>query len=181
MQKKKIINLSGITLLLIAIIFFILSILFREYFQSLFEGKVENYGLFAFFFLVLLLEIIPQYVSPHFLMLNAKIIGIPLLSLTVVAVIAHTLSSVIGFYLGKRFGLKFVNSLYEKRKVIDISKKMEKHGKWIVLASAFLPLPYVPIIFGSLDLSWRTFTFYGIIPRGISFILLGILIFFIGI
>lgn len=178
MNSKRFFKFLGIFLLIVAGIFFIVSLIFRESFQSVFEGTVEAYGLMSLFLIVFLLEVIPQYISPHFVMFNAWIIGLSLLGITVVSVISHIVASIFGFYLGKKYGFKVVDKIYEEKTVDSISKKMDLYGKWIVLVSGFFPIPYIPIIFGSLDLSWKNFTWYGIIPRGISFILLGIGIYF---
>ncbi len=52
----------------------------------------------------------------------------------------------------------------------------DRKGAIIVIISAMTPLPYVPLIFGALGLRRKAFLFYGMIPRAITILLLGIML-----
>jgi len=82
--------------------------------------------------------------------------------------------AVVGFSLGKKYGLKLSIGWLGEKKVKKIEHGINTYGKWIVGVAAFSPLPYISIVFGALDMSWRNFILYGMIPRAISFILLAI-------
>ncbi|MBW6442309.1 VTT domain-containing protein [Patescibacteria group bacterium] len=174
MNNKNLIKILVLFVMLVGVTFFIFSIIYMDYFRLKIEGNVKDYGVIMIFLVVFILELFPQYLSPHLVMINGWVIGLPLLKLTLFIVLAHILASTLGFYLGKRYGLRLIKKIYGQNEIFKISHKMDRYGKWVVLLSAFLPIPYTPLIFGSLNLSWNKFTFFGIIPRGVSFILLGL-------
>ena len=73
MRKKRIIEI--ISVLLIITIFF-LSYLFKDTLAYWIGKEVEIYGLAIIFFLAMCLEIIPQYLGPHVLIVEARILEI---------------------------------------------------------------------------------------------------------
>ncbi|MFU8766459.1 MAG: VTT domain-containing protein [Candidatus Methanoperedens sp.] len=153
--------------------FFVLIILFRGEIDTAATATIESYGLVAIFLGVFLLELLPQYISPHLLVISAIILGFHIVPIILVSILGHIFASLLGFHLGKVYGFRLVEKLYSDKTVSKISSGMDRYGRWIVLLSAFLPFPYIPVIFGSLDLTWKNFWIFGIIPRAISFALLG--------
>lgn len=172
------VNMSALKVIVVLIsliftAFFLLIILFRGEINETATATTERYGLVAIFLGVFLLELVPQYISPHLLVINAIILGFQIVPIILISILGHIFASLLGFHLGKVYGFKLVKKLYSDKTVSKISSGMDRYGRWVVLLSPFLPFPYIPIIFGSLDLTWKNFWIFGIIPRAISFALLG--------
>ncbi|MDP3987124.1 MAG: VTT domain-containing protein [Nanoarchaeota archaeon] len=175
--SKRSLRILGITITLLTLLIFFLSILFREEIQLFITHDAENYGLAAVFIIVFILELIPQYVSPHLIIINAGILRFSILSITALSILGTITSSLLGFYLGRTYGFEIIRNFYNKNKINYIDKKMDAYGKWFLVVAAMSPIPYLPIVFGSFNIKWHTFILYGVIPRIIGFIALGLLMY----
>jgi len=91
-------------------------------------------------------------------------------------VVGSTLGSLLGFYIGKRKGYLLARELYGKEKVDKMKSILDSYGKWFVALSAISPLPYIPLIFGSLNMEGRKFIYYGLIPRILGIIAVWLLL-----
>lgn len=125
-----------------------------------------GYGLFAIFVLSLFFDLFPQYLSAHALIVIAAGLARNNLFLVSIVVLGATfLASVLGFSIGRYLEESFFIDVFGKEKYKKIEKGMAKKGKWYVAISAVSPLPYIPILFGALDMRWKDFFLWGIIPR----------------
>ena len=173
---KKTIKIFNIIIALFFLFLFMFSIIKQDYIENLISNEIdETYSLFMIFLISSLLEFIPQYISPHIILLNTWIIGIPIFQILIITIIGSIIGSIIGFEVGRKSGSNFIKSIYGEKEIEIIGKKINEYGKWFVLVASVSPLPYVPIIFGSLDLTRKNFIFFGVIPRIIGLLLLGFL------
>jgi len=173
---KKSVKIIGFFLLLTFVLMFISSIFAQEALTNTINKEIEAYGLIFVFVIVALLEIVPQYIGPHIIMIESNILGFSLFMNTITVIVGSFLGSLIGYETGQKYGFKIVKRFYEKFKIKNIENIVNNRGKWIVTIAAISPLPYVPLIFGSLNMSRKNFTIYGLMPRLISFIILALII-----
>ena len=176
MKKRRIIEI--ISLILIVIIF-LLSYLFKDQLAYWIGKEVEIYGLVIIFFLTFFLEIIPQYIGPHALIVEARILEIPLTEIYITVIIGSLIGSIIGFEIGKKFGKRIIKKYSSKDFYKKLKEKTEQYGKWIMALAGISPLPYLPIIFGSLEIKRREFFYFGILPRITGYFLFALLMYFV--
>ncbi|MDP2673157.1 MAG: hypothetical protein Q8O84_05070 [Nanoarchaeota archaeon] len=175
-KLKRKIEIIGFVVSIIIVAISIISLLFYGFYkEKLTEGIITS-GKILMFLSIFFLEFIPQMISSHFPLVASILSGINAFEAVIIAVFASLISTILAFELGKKFGWKFVCSLFEPKKLIKITNFWNKYGKWFVLASAFTPLPYFPLVFGALQMSREKMWLFGIIPRIISFVILGYLI-----
>lgn len=173
MKEKKLFKIIGISFAVIFTIFFILSIIYQENLESILTGDFGNYGLAAIAIIVFLLELIPQYISPQIIIINAGILGFKIESVILMSIIGTFLASLLGFHLGRYYGVRTIKKIYGEEKVSNMEYKVNKYGRAIIFIAALIPVPYIPIIFGSLNLSWKNFIIFGLITRIVGFAILG--------
>lgn len=164
------------TLVIIAITaLFVLSIIYRKQLEAWATKEVLIYGMIMIFIISFLLEILPQYLTPHIFLIEAKILGMAIIPVLGVLVMASLFGSIAGFEIGKKYGTKIVNKFYKKEehKLKELSRK---HGKWFVAVAAVSPLPYIPLIFGSIGLKRNDFFIYGILTRIIGLIIFALFV-----
>lgn len=174
MERTGKIRAIGIIITIVIAIFFIETIIFRTEIENFLAGGTKAYGAIAIFTGSFLLDMLPQYLSPHIFFLQFGIINFPLSLLIVSVILGSSLGSILGFETGKKFGPKLVNSAYDKKKSERIRKKIHHHGKWFMALAAISPLPYIPLIFGALGINRREFFFFGLIPRIIGLTIFGL-------
>jgi uncharacterized membrane protein YdjX (TVP38/TMEM64 family) len=134
------------------------------------QNILLSYGLPAVFLLSLFLDIFPQYLSAHMLLIMAGVAGLNVWIIGLVVTLGTFLASIIGFWLGRFFEEDFFIYLFGEKNFRKIESGMNNNGKWYVAVSAISPLPYIPLIFAALGMSWKNFMIYGVIPRMIGFI-----------
>lgn len=139
-------------------------------------ADIQYYGLWALFIFTFLFEILPQFISPDYILLFAIGLGINTYIAVIVTILASSLGSWLAFLIGYHYGFGIIASLFSEKKLNKILNFWCKHGKWYVLLSATLPLPipFIPVLFGALRMSKRDFLVWGIIPRALGFIATGI-------
>ena len=173
---KKLINLLNIAIASLFLFLFLFSIIKQGYIRELISSEIEAYGFFFIFLVSALLEFIPQYVTPYVILINAEVIGISISQLLIFTIAGSVIGSLIGFETGRKYGLGFVENIYNEKEIMRIQKKTNNYGKWFVLVAAISPLPYIPIIFGFLNLTRKNFIIFGVIPRVIGLLLFGFLL-----
>lgn len=95
---------------------------------------------------------------------------------TFTIVLSSTISSMLGFELGRKYGKNFVSETLGKKRLTKIEERINKKGgKSTVLLAALTPVPYIPLIIGSLLMERKNFLFWGVIPRQISYLLTTVL------
>ena len=175
-KLRRKIEILGIVVSIILVAISILSLLFYGFYREKITEGILASGKILLFLSVAFLEFIPQMISSHFPLIVSIFSGINVFEAVIIAVFASLISTLLAFELGKKFGWEFICSLSEPKKLIKITDFWNKYGKWFVFVSAFTPLPYFPLVFGALQMSRKKMWLFGIIPRIISFILLGYLI-----
>jgi len=163
-------------ILLAFVTLFILSFIYQENLKSLISKEMLVYGIITLSAISFLLDLIPQYVTPHLLIIQSKVLGLPT-ALTFSLIIAGAfLGSIVGFEIGKKYGVKVVKKIYDKKGYNNLKQKVKKYGKWVIAIAAITPLPYVPIIFGSLNIEREEFWKYGISMRILGMIIFAIVV-----
>ncbi|MDH3353401.1 MAG: VTT domain-containing protein [Nanoarchaeota archaeon] len=137
---------------------------------------IHNYGESALFLISILLDLIPQLISPVIALGTGIIAGINVHYAIIATIFGSTLGSVIGFALGKKYMFEAVDILTSEKSAKRLNTLTNKYGKIIVPLAAISPLPYLPVFLGAINFSKRNFLIYGIIPRALSFIVYGYLI-----
>jgi len=162
---------------IISVIFFILMIFLLLYsifnyagIRELSRNLMLNYGLGVVFLLAIFLDVFPQYLSVHMLLIMAGIANLNIWLVGSVVTVGTFFASIIGFWLGRLFEDNFFFEIFGEKNYRKIHEGMNRHGKWYVAISAISPLPYIPIIFAALGMSWKNFMIYGVFPRILGFI-----------
>ena len=160
-----------VSFILVFVLF--LSFFIKENLESFITYQIEVYGLVFIMLITGFLEIIPQFIAPHVILVNSQIIGFSIMYSILSVIIGVIIGALVGFYLGKKYGFRIVNDFYKKKKVNRLRKSIEKYGKWIIFIAALSPIPYIPIIFGSMGMKWRTFLIFGMVPRILGIVIVG--------
>ncbi len=171
------VKIIGFIVTLIILVVSLLSLTFYGFYKEKISQEVSAYGEIALFFGVAFLEFVPQLLSSYFPLIISIISGINFFNAVIIAVISSLLSSIFAFEVGRRFGWKFACSFVHYKKLIKIVNFWNKYGKTYVFLSAITPLLYFPLFYGSIGITRKNMWFFGIIPRIISFILVGYLIY----
>ncbi len=165
-------KITSILISSILVLILFLSFFIKENLESLITYEMRAYGFVFIIFITGFLEIIPQFIAPHLILVNSQIVGFPIFYSVLSVIIGVIIGALIGFYLGKRYGFKIVNDFYSKKEIKKLREKIEKYGKWIIFIAALSPIPYIPIIFGSIDMDWRTFLIFGMVPRILGIVIM---------
>ncbi|MBU0977715.1 MAG: VTT domain-containing protein [Nanoarchaeota archaeon] len=176
MARNKTIALIGTTLSLILIIFFAFSLAYRDSLRQLITGEATSYGYLFIIIISAFLEFIPQFIAPTWLMINAAVLNMPLIYVTIAIIFGSTIGSTLGFLVGREFGIDFLENMFGKNKLEKAKRLFNAHGKWFVALAALTPLPYLTLVFGALGMSTKNIIKFGLIPRAISYILLYLMI-----
>lgn len=169
--------IKGVSLSVIVLMFTLLIYSIANYAQvhKWATEYILSYGLVAIFVLSLFFDLFPQYLSAHALILIAAGLARSNLFIVSLVVLAATfLASILGFAIGKYLEEGFLEEVFGKENYRKIEKGMREKGKWYVAISAVSPLPYIPILFGALDMDWKEFFLWGIIPRMAGFVITSI-------
>jgi membrane protein YqaA with SNARE-associated domain len=173
---RRIIRIFAWVVLALTLFFFVYGITHYSAIKDMSQSAVQNYGLPAMFLISFFLDLFPQFLSGHNLVLVAGILSFNPFSVIVVVLIATFLASVVGFWLGKNLEEDVFKEIFGKKIYNKIDKGMKKYGRWYSAVSAVTPLPYVPIIYGALDMEWKDFLLFGVIPRMVGFVVTAILL-----
>ena len=141
-----------------------------------FSSLIYDYGALALFVISILLDLVPQLISPVIALGTGIIAGINVHYAIFATVLGSMLGSVIGFALGKKYMFDIVDILVSEKSIARVTNLTNKYGKVIVPIAAISPLPYLPVFLGAVNFSKKNFVIYGIIPRIFSIIIFGYLI-----
>ena len=139
------------------------------------SSLIYDYGAIALFAISILLDLIPQLISPIIALSTGIITGINVHYAIIATILGSTIGSVIGFVLGKKYMFDAVDVIISEKSTETLTNLTNKYGKIIVPLAAISPLPYLPVFLGAMNFSKRNFVIYGIIPRVISLIAFGYL------
>lgn len=170
------VEVVGLIISIVIVAVGIFSLLFYGFYKEKLTEEIIASGKIALFFEIFFLEFIPQvFISSHLPLIVSLTSGMGGLDLIIISILSSLLSSILAFEIGRKYGWKFVCSLAEPKKIVKVVNFWNKYGKFYVLFSAISPLPYFPLVYGSLGMKRKKLWFFGIIPRIISFIVIGYL------
>jgi membrane protein YqaA with SNARE-associated domain len=175
---KQVIKTIGITLLILAIFSFIISIIYQNELTTIMTKEIKIYGIIGMFFVSCLLELIPQYIAPQLFAFNAAILGFSFWKTVLALYLGSVVGSVIGFEIGRHYK-EFSFKMLDKNKTNKIKKYIKRWGKLIIFLTAISPLPYLPILFGFLHVKRKIFLLLGVLPRFLYFFLIAVAAFYI--
>jgi uncharacterized membrane protein YdjX (TVP38/TMEM64 family) len=156
----------------------ILSILNYQEIKQGIALSIQAYGLAAMFLIILFMELVPQFVNPVVALWAGTLSGFHISLSIAVSIIASSAGSILGFELGRKYGFKYVCLLFKRETYEKVEAFWSRYGRAFVFISALTPVPYIPMIFGALEMSWRDFLIYGLIPRMFNFIIFGYLFYY---
>lgn len=165
-------------LALVMIILCLVMLLNYNFFKTTAQKEILLYGWIGLVVISFLLELLPQLFDPGYAIFIALAMGMNLWTSTFFLIVGSVIGSAVGYEIGKRYGLKFIYPLFERKALEKTIKFWDKYGKYIVFVGAIAPLPYFPLIFGALGMKRREFWLWGIIPRIFNFLMFGGLIYF---
>lgn len=146
-----------------------------SYIKTEINENVESAGLRSLFAITFLLELIPNYVSPHLSLISALLLNLNPFMASFTIILSSTISSMLGFEFGRKYGKHFVSETLGKKRVKRIEERINlKGGKSTVLLAAITPVPYIPLVIGSLLMGRKNFIIWGVIPRQLSYVITGI-------
>jgi len=177
MKNEKILRIITVFFAAIFVILFVLSIVYQKDIENKIGSRIESYGAIILFLMAFMIELIPNYLSPHLGVINAYVLDISLKTAIVFLTLGSITGSIIGFELGKKYGTKLTKNFLGEKKIKEIENILNKKGRWGVLFAAISPVPYLPIILGSIKLSRKNFISFGIIPRAIGITLIAFIIY----
>lgn len=171
----QIFNFFIVLLFLAAILFAVIK---KDQLSLIASSSIQTYGLIALFAVNFLLEFIPQFLTPFLMYFPALLAGLNIHLSVVIAVVASFFGSLAGYILGEKYGFPVLSFFFKQESVDKAVVFMNEYGKISILIAAVTPLPYIPMIIGSLEVSRKNFMFYGLIPRAIGLAVFGYLVYF---
>jgi len=138
--------------------------------------QIQTYGISALFLSSLLLDLIPQLLSPAMALAAAILAGINTNLAILITILGSTIGSIIGFALGKKYMFRAVDILTTRQSAQKLTYLTNRYGKIIIPLAAISPLPYLPVLFGAMNFTKRNFIIYGLIPRAIGIIIYGYMV-----
>lgn len=177
MKDKKVLKRATILFAAIFILLFILSIVYQENLEDILGSNISAYGAGFLFFIAFLIELIPNYLSPHLGVINAYVLDISLETTVLFLLLGSITGSVIGFELGKKYGTHLAENFLAEKEIRQIENVLNKKGRWGILLAAISPIPYLPIILGSIRFSRKNFISFGVVPRSIGITLTALIVY----
>lgn len=142
---------------------------------------VSAYGLIAIFFTAFLSDLIMQPIGPDMPLVLGILGGGKIIEVLLAAVIGSYIASLLGYYMGRRFGHGVFLKYYGKKKYKKWEGFYNKYGNAAVAIAALTPVPYVPVcwISGILRMRISRFFIFGLIPRFLRFVGVILIVLFI--
>lgn len=179
-MKRVLIETIGIILTILMVCTFIYAVYNYSQLETEINEKIISSGIQSLFIITFLLEFIPNYISPHLTMMSAFLLNLDPLMITFTVIMSSTISSMLGFEMGRKYGKKIVSETFGKKRLNKLENLVNlKGGKSAVLLAAITPVPYIPLIIGSLLMERRNFVLWGVIPRQISYIITALFFIFV--
>lgn len=171
MEKNKLIKILTTIFVLIFLFLFILTIIYAKNIESFLGSNLEIYGAGLLFLIAFLIELIPNYLSPHLGAVNAYFLNINIQTTILLLIIGSIVGSLLGFEIGRKYREKLGGKILEKSRIKGVEEILNKKGRWGIMLAAISPLPYLPIVLGLLKFSRKNFYIFGIIPRSVGIFL----------
>ncbi len=162
-------RIAAVGVLIFIIGLFIFSYYYQDEIGIFIGGEVESYGLLFLFLISALLEMSPQYIGSQFLTFNASVLGFSFWGTYLSLYCGSLAGSLAGFWLGLKYGKAAAGIFVDKKVFKDLSRMINKWGRWFILIAALSPFPYFPMVFGAFNLGWKNFILFGAVPRAFFF------------
>jgi len=166
--KKKVIKVTSvfITLLILAVLIYSIAnvAILKEETSSL----IKDYGVPALFIISIFLDLIPQYISPVVVLGIAILANMNIYYTTAAIILGSAIGSIIGYTIGKKYLHNAVDIFSTKKSTKKLTDLINNYGKIIIPLAAASPVPYLPVVIGTMQFSKRNFIIYGLIPRALS-------------
>ena len=172
---KETINFVNALVILTLLLFALYGVANTQSINQETSNLINNYGTPALFFISILLDLIPQIVSPLISLGAGLLAGMNIYNAISATILGSTIGSILGFMIGKRYMLDVIDILSSRKSMNKMTHLTNKYGKIIIPIAAISPLPYLPIALGAINLSKRNFIIFGLIPRALGIIAYGIL------
>lgn len=176
---KHLYRIISILFAVLVISLVIVGIVKYSYFESIAEEWILYYGLAGVFLISFLVDFFPLYVSPHFAVASAMLFELDLFWISFLAVAGSFFGSAISFELGSYVRREIINEITGKKNKDYIKHALNTWGSWFVALATITPLPYFPIVLGSLHMSRERFYLFGILPRTLGIIAFGLILSYI--
>lgn len=101
---------------------------------------------------------------------------------SLIAVVASVSGALFGHWIGKKYGRLVLKKFVSDEKILVGEKLFDKYGVWAILLAAITPIPYkvFAILAGVLKLDVKRFLIASIIGRGIRYLVVGFMLYFLG-
>jgi membrane protein YqaA with SNARE-associated domain len=180
-KEKKRVNLNpykvgAMIVLMIIVILFLYSIFNYKFLEEKISEEIKIYGIVGIGFFAFLLDLVPQYISPHVLAVIGNLLDMNMFYVILFMVIGSILGSMTAFEIGSKLKKsKFLIEFMGKKREMKIKKGINQGGKYIISLAAISPLPYIPVVIGMLHMERKKFILYGVVPRITGLIVVGLL------
>ncbi len=175
-KTKFFLKLIATLITLVSLTLILYTIINSQSLQQEFSLQVQTYGIPSLFILSVLLDLIPQLISPIILLAASLLAGINTHYAIATTVLGSTIGSILGFVIGKKYMYKAVYLLVTKKRAQRLTFLTNKYGKIAIPLAAISPVPYLPVLLGAMNLSKKNFLIYGLLPRAIGIIIYGYLV-----
>jgi len=165
LMRNILVKIIGMVILVLTVLSLVIGFMNYEYLADKVDRGISTYGSWGIFLIVVFLEVVPQYLSPHILIVSASLFGVDIWSTLLAMITGAIIGSLVGFEIGKRNGKSFVEGFVKKKDFDKLEKGMNNIGKWIVLIAALTPVPYIPLVIGALNMDRKKFIYWGTLPR----------------
>lgn len=172
-KKIKVIDIVVILIILGMSIFALIK---YSFFRGELARGVGEFGLVGVFIMAFILESIPQIIHPFSSVILATGLGTNVFYATLFVCVGSFFGALAGFEIGRKYGFGLICPLLSKKSLTKTVYLWDKYGHVFVFIAAISPLPYFPMIFGSLGMRRKFFWMFGLIPRIITFAFLGMLL-----
>ena len=132
---------------------------------------INDYGFYSLFGITAFLELFPQMLSPHVAILIASSFELNPYLVFLYVVLGSIFGSGLGFFLGRKYGYEFVKDFVADKTLKKIEFGINHKGRWFVFVTTFTPIPYLPLAFGAVDMTWKNFIIFGMIPRALTYLI----------
>lgn len=172
MKKQNTLRVALIVVSVVLAVIFVISLIFSQTYEQTVVQDIVASQLWILIPFTIFTEAIPQWIIPHAVILALASLGANVWLVLVYTIIGSLIGSIASYEVGLRYGKHAVDSVIPQEKEDNVRRWVRRYGKGFIFLAAFLPLPFIPVIFGSLRVQRRVFLLYGMLTRIISFILL---------
>lgn len=166
----------------VSIVLLVFALLNYFYFNIDFTERVLYFGYVGIFIFSFLTEFFPQAIlSPHAFMLGAILFSFDFHLSLLLAVFGSIFGSMLGYEFGASLNKRLVHRISDEKSRTETRRWLIHGEKIIFVLAAITPIPFTPMIFGSLGTNRFNFWIYGVLSRALGIILsAAVFLFFFG-